>query len=68
MGMPSLILKLATDFLTLVIKGFWPLIKAKSSTAFSRILLSVRTSPTTIVIVNFVNFCTQISLVEPITC
>ena len=60
MGMPSLILKFATDFLTLVTNGFWPAISVISSTARSSSFLSFIASPTPIFRVTLVTLGTAI--------
>src|SRR5258708_12355798 len=45
MALPSRSLKLAMDFLALVMIGFWPVICESSSTAVSRILAFEMASP-----------------------
>ena len=45
MGIPSRSLKLATDFLALVMMAFWPVILVRSPTTASRTLELSRASP-----------------------
>ena len=64
-GIPSLILKFATDFLALVTKGFCPDINVMSSTALSKIFLSFKASPTPIFRVILVTLGTAITEFKP---
>ena len=45
MGIPSRSLKLATDFLALVMMGFWPVMVPRSRTTLSSTLALSRASP-----------------------
>src|SRR3979411_1231770 len=65
MGMPLRILKLAMDFLALVIMAFWPVIWPSSCAAVSSSLAFWLASPSPMLTVIFCSFGTAILFFQP---